>query len=347
MSTLEIIAREVGVSSRTVSNVLNGKNKENWDSTARRATKIREVAERVGYQPNVMARAVATGKSRVIGLVIYEELISQAGEIENGVLKEVSTQGYTTKLIYLRRDPQPECLARFARECCEARLEGVVALCVDEPDMPRIQNEMRAAGCPLVFVGNIPPADSLGVYSDIPFSLQLGFEHLAELGHRRIGFLCGPREGSLTQIQMQALPDIARDLGLPYSPARVQPSDWSNAKIIEEAAHRLLDLPEPPTAIFAVSCVQALVTLAVARRRGLRLPDELSVLCYGQMPLLAYTDPPLTTIVQPTSQIGHLAVQCLIAHLETATTDEPCQPLLVKDGIYLAARGSTAPPKNS
>ncbi|BCM88619.1 HTH-type transcriptional repressor CytR [Abditibacteriota bacterium] len=346
MSTLEMIAREVGVSAQTVSNVLNGKNKETWGSTARRAAKIREVAQRVGYQPNVMARAVATGKSRVIGLVMYPHQLNYSNEIENGILKEASLQGYTTKLMHLSHNATATQIAELAEQCVAAKLEGIVALVIEEKDMLRLQRQMGLVGCPLVFVGGIPPQNSLGVYSDVPLSVRLGVEHLVALEHRRIGLLCGPA-GSLTQLHLEAFHAVMNEFGLPSSEANVALSHWSDADVIAAAANRLLDAPEPSTAIFAVSDVQALVTFATARRRGLRLPEDLSVLCYGEVPLLAYTDPPLTTIIQPSSRIGHLAIQSLIAHIQSDEPDAPLRPLLVKEDISLVARGSTTPPATS
>jgi LacI family transcriptional regulator len=165
-------------------------------------------------------------------------------------------------------------------------------------------------------------------------------EHLLQLGHRRIGAITGPRAWLASTERLNGYHGALGSAGVSPDPALVAESDFRTGPVTEAAAGAMLDLPDPPTAIFAFNDNAAVSVVHVARARGLRIPEDLSVVGFDDSEQAAIVTPPLTTVRQPLAELGRMAVSLLLRVLENQRHDA----LRIELATKLVVRDSTAPP---
>jgi LacI family transcriptional regulator len=166
-------------------------------------------------------------------------------------------------------------------------------------------------------------------------------EHLLSLGHRRIGAITGPREWIACTERLNGYHGALAAAGVMPDPALLVESDFRNGPATAAAAAKLLDLPDPPTAIFAFNDNVAVGVMRTARERGLRLPDDLSVVGFDDSEQAEIVWPALTTVRQPLAEMGRIAVSLLLRLLENQRVDA----LRIQLATKLVVRESTAPPR--
>jgi LacI family repressor for deo operon, udp, cdd, tsx, nupC, and nupG len=149
----------------------------------------------------------------------------------------------------------------------------------------------------------------------------------------------------ISRSRVQIFLNVLKEMGLPTNPKAVVYSDWRKVRIIENSAQKLLDLTPRPTALLCAADAIAMVTMRLARRQGLVLPEQLSVIGYGNSDFALYSDPALTTVAQPFGDMGRIAVQRLLAQITARRKGTPivgCSDLVPEK---LIVRDSTAPPE--
>jgi LacI family transcriptional regulator len=166
----------------------------------------------------------------------------------------------------------------------------------------------------------------------------LGTEHLLELGHRRIAFVGGRADLESSRLREQGFREAMAAAGVPVDEVLVRAGDYRKEPT-REPVHDLLTLADRPTAVFAANDLSAIATIEVARELGLRVPDDVSVIGFDDIPESAQTEPPLTTVHQPIQQMGAEAIGLLTALLDGDEVPEPH----VRLPTSLVRRGSTAP----
>jgi LacI family transcriptional regulator len=164
-------------------------------------------------------------------------------------------------------------------------------------------------------------------------------EHLLALGHRRIGAITGPQEWIASTDRLNGYRGALAAAGVMPDPALVAESDFRNGPVTEAAAQAMLDLPDPPTAIFAFNDNVAVGVMSAARARGLSIPDDLSVVGFDDSELAEIVVPGLTTVRQPLAEMGRMAVSLLMRLLENQRVDA----LRIELATKLVVRESTAP----
>ena len=180
---------------------------------------------------------------------------------------------------------------------------------------------------PYVVVGRYPQFPELhSVDIDTSFGTRLALKHLINLGHRRIGFICGPLDYTVTQYSIQAYQNILKEEGLSFDKRLVK-----EGKSTENGGYRktleLLNLPKRPTAIFAANSSMSLGVTKAIKEKRLKIPDDMAVVGYDDFPFTSYLSPSLTTIAQPIEQLGKMAVRTLFK-LISGKTNQPIQILL-------------------
>ena len=168
---------------------------------------------------------------------------------------------------------------------------------------------------------------------------RLAVDHLLELGHRRIAMITGRPDLSSAELREQGYREAHAAAGVPVDESLLRLGGYDPEQA-REASRALLELPDPPTAIFAANDISAMVTLQVAAELGISVPAQLSVVGFDNIPESALADPPLTTVQQPMRQLGHDAItmlHALIAGEEIEDTHVTLETTLVR-------RGSSAPP---
>ncbi|MFM9371805.1 LacI family DNA-binding transcriptional regulator [Streptomyces sp. Da 82-17] len=335
--TIKDIARRAGVSESAVSFALNGRPGVSQGTRDR----IHRVAEELGWQPNSAARALSGERAGCVGLVLARPAHTLGVEsfflqLVSGV-QEVLASRKVALLFQVVEDIDAEC-ELHRRWWAEKRVDGV--LVVD----PRAHDPrpalLASLGLPAVVIGAPAAgeeAEALStVWADDSAAMASVLAHLHGLGHRRVVHVAGLPGLAHTERRISSLRTEADRLGL--ADARSVTTDYSDAEGAE-ATRRILDEPEPPTAIIYDNDVMAVAGASVAAERGISVPSELSIVAWDDSALCRVTHPRLTALVRDTSGFGRLAAQELIDRLDGGPVRS-----IQAELPHLEPRESTAPP---
>jgi DNA-binding LacI/PurR family transcriptional regulator len=325
--TISVIAESAGVSIPTVSKVINHRSGVAADTRAR----VEAVIDQYGYR-----RPSPATRSKIMGLVFRELESVWAVEVIRGV-ERVARRHRVRVLVSefgLHDTPVPVWMEDSVadRPAC---VVSVAQLSVEE------REQLRARGIPFVVFD--PTTDLPG---DVPFvgatnwtGGQSATRHLTGLGHRRIAMICGPDHVLFCRARLAGYRSAMEAAGLPSDAGLVVHAALSREDGYQ-AARTLLARDPRPTAIFASNDLQALGVYQAAREAGLRIPDDLSVVGFDDLPIAAWADPPLTTVHQPLTEMAAAATEMALAlgHGDRAPQ------LGVELATTFVARDSTAPP---
>ncbi len=328
--TLDQVAASAGVSRMTASRALN--NQPGVSTPVRE--RIVRIASELGYVPNRAARDLAAGRPRVIGLLCADMQAPFSAAIISGAVRAARAAAYEV-LLYSLLEPHEQ-LREGVAPLLARSTQGVVSLVVHRHDyLP----QLRAAGVQVVTIEN-PEGGGNTITADHYNGARAGLRHLIELGHRRLAYIGSHEEMFSSRDRRRAYEDMLREHGLPRDRQLFVKGDNTQATAFV-AAQRLLALPNPPTAIFANNDTTALGVLEAARMLGVRVPRDLSVLGFDDVPQAAAAHPPLTTVRQPLEQMGRSAVNALLAVLAGIEAVAP----VITFPTELVVRGSTAAPR--
>ena len=333
------LARELGISTATVSRALNGSALVRPDL----AERIREHAQTRGYVANRLARALSANTSRAfVGFVIpyvdtpaYSAVAAECARLfsEHGAGGPDGTQMILT---ITENDPERE--LRQLRELLASRVAGLVI----SPSTGVLDDTKRLlAGVPVVELHRACGIAAPGVFTDDEQAIAESVLHLAALGHRRIGYLGTPVALSNGAARLRGVRRGARLAGLDPDglPSCLIEPTLDNG---QRGALDLLNRPEPPTALLVAGGALSIGAARAVRASGRRLPDDLSLVVYGDPSWFALSDPPLTTVAVPYPELARRAARLLLDRLDDPPGAAPSPPELIKPELVLA--GSTGPP---
>jgi LacI family transcriptional regulator len=308
--TIADVATEAGVSVATVSKVINGR----YGVAAATSARVKEVIEQLGYESSLVARSLRSHRTNVIGILV-NDFEAFSTELLKGAALAVHGTGYEM-VVYSGSGRSQDDVGwerRYLSRLAGTLTDGIILVTPTVVDV--------AHGLPLVAVD--PHTGSSGiptVISDNFAGAVAATDHLVGLGHRRIGFLGGRPDLESARQREQGFRHAMTAAGIDVDPELVAVGGYT-LETAEEPAHKLLGMDDPPTAVFAANDLSAIETIEIAQSRGLRVPDDLSVVGFDNVPESALTDPPLTTIDQSIQQMGFEAVRLLLTMVE-----EPEQP---------------------
>ncbi|CAN5400305.1 LacI family DNA-binding transcriptional regulator [soil metagenome] len=328
--TLARIADDSGVSLSTISKVLNGRP----DVSAATRSRIESMLEDHGYLRR------GTGKSsptRLIELVFHELESAWSMEIIRGVEDIATEHGLSVVLTQSgsRHSPDPEWVEGVLRR----RPVGVVLVFSDLP--PEYRAMLRSRVIPFVIIdpAGDPSPDVPSVGSANWSGGLMATRHLIELGHRRIAAITGPEDMMWSHARIDGFRSAMTAASLPIRAEWIRFGDFHTAGGLEHG-HDLLAGDERPTAIFAGSDLQALGVLEAVRALGMRVPDDLSVVGYDDIPLAKWVSPRLTTIRQPLKRMAEEATKLVLQMAEGPLDNVPRMDLATS----LVVRESTSAP---
>lgn len=331
--TIVDVARESGVSYSTVSRVLSGF--EHVSDDARE--KVLAAADRLGYVVNVQARSLAGGRSKVVGVLVPALDNGYILEVARGIDEELNKEGYSLMLYTTHQHAGKE--TQFVNTVANGLCDGLLLVVPIVPDHYLAALQQRKF--PYILVDQYDATHkSNTVYATNWQGAYDATTHLISLGHRRIGIITGRMDLASGVERLEgykaALNDhhIPLDDGLMYSGDFFQPTGYTGG-------HHLLGLPTPPTAIFASNDLMAFGVLQAAGERGVRVPDDLSVIGFDDIPHSVMVHPRLTTIHQPLDQMGRVSVRMLLDLIEQP--DKPPRNLTLATRLIL--RESTSAPR--
>src|SRR3546814_258649 len=307
---IEDVAAAAGVSMKTVSRVLN--NEPNVREETRE--RVLEAVARLQYRPNASARSLAGQRSYVIALVYDNPSRNYLMEIQAGVLDACHAHRYNMVLAPVGSGR--ESVASDIRGVFAHHAPDGVVLIPPLTDDPVVLDYLRDNGVPFACVSPHSTAHRIGVTMDEHAAVRDLMAHLIALGHRRIGHIQGHRAHGAQEWRHAGYRQALQHAGIDYDPDLVVEGEF----VFESGVHganRLLDLPDPPTAIFAANDDTAAGVIRVAGERGLSVPRELSVCGFDDTPIARHIFPALTTVRQPTTDMGELATRQLLEHIRT------------------------------
>jgi LacI family transcriptional regulator len=332
--TIVDVAREAGVSYSTVSRVVN--NNQHVRSETRE--RVINAMMRLGYVVNQQARSLRGGRSQVIGLLVPTIGNSYIGEIIRGIDAELSANQYDLMLYTTHRRKTKE--SAYVATITRGMADGLLLLL--PTNIEAYSTTLRQQQFPHVLIDHEGIDDnSVAIRSTNWQGAYDATCYLLNLGHRRIALITGIMELSCSVDRLAGYEAAYRDHGLEPDPALIYEGDFFRPNGYEGASY-FLDLPEPPTAIFASNDISAFGVIEAIRNRGLQIPDDVSVIGFDNIPEASHVHPGLTTVRQPLEHMGRLAVKMLFKRLE----DPDLAGERVELATELIVRETCAPPPN-
>jgi DNA-binding LacI/PurR family transcriptional regulator len=320
-ATIKDVAAEAGVSYQTVSRVINDQS----GVTPQTRSRVEQAIEALGYRPNLAARSLPRHRSNIIGLIIpYNadylfrdpHLLAQI----SGIDAEANAHGYNVLLSTAgNAGTGLEAYERFVRNQVA---DG--ALVIETASLTPGAALLGRHNYPWVALGYIedPTGQAFAVHADDHDGAAKVTRHLLERGHRRIGIINGPSTGAVSAMaqRLSGHTKTLAEAGLAFDPALMVYGDYTRPSG-QAATEHLLSLAEPPTAIFAFNDRMAMGAVWALAAAGLRVPEDVAVVGFDDIPTTSDFTPPLTTVRQPSKQIGQVAARLLFKLIDGEPVD--------------------------
>jgi len=328
--TLKAVAQHLGLTPGTVSAVLN-------DSPSARSipqetkNRIRAAAKELNYRPNFFARTLRNKRTYTIGVITEEIGDSYSSPIISGIEQYLRKRDYFFLTVVHRHDPA--LLSRYAQLLSERGVEGIITVDTTVQEAPMLPTVAIAGHRRLKGVTNI--------LLDHERAAVMALNHLRELRHERVAFMKGNPISSDAKDRWDAICRVAAQIGLQIDPdLTVQiDADDPTPMLGYPFTKQLLSRQKPFTAIFAYNDISAIGAIRALEEQGLRVPQDVSVLGFDDIPGAAFHKPSLTTVRQPLNRMGEVAAQTLLDRIEGKKeypSEIPIEPELI-------VRESTAP----
>ncbi|WP_086580707.1 DNA-binding transcriptional regulator CytR [Serratia marcescens] len=333
MATMKDVAEMAGVSTATVSRALM--NPEKVSTPTRQ--KVEQAVLAVGYSPHALSRNIKRNESRTILVIVPDICDPFFADVIQGIEQTAAQQGYLVLIGDCAQQNQQE--RTFVNLIITKQIDGMLLLGSNLP-FDASKEEQRNLP-PMVMANEFAPELELPtVHID---NLTAAFEavhYLHQLGHRQIACVAGPEQMPLSHYRLQGYVQALRRNGITVESSYITRGDFTY-EAGAQALTALMAQPKPPTAVFCHSDVMAIGVLSEAKKMGLRVPQDLSIVGFDDLKLAQYCDPPLTTVAQPRFQIGQQAMLLLLEQLNGQTVASGSRLL----DSELIIRGSTAAPK--
>jgi LacI family transcriptional regulator len=333
--TLADVARSAGVHPSTASRALNARTRGSV-SPATVAAVLRS-ARRLGYQPNSVARGLKLRRTFTIGMLVPDLTNPLFPPIVRGIEDRLRDSGFIMVLANTDNDADKE--RSLVAAMTARRVDGLI-LATARREYPLLQR-VTAAGIPTVLVNRTTDAATVpAVLSDDHCGIGQAVRHLSALGHTRIAHVGGTQEVSTGVARYQSFVSWMREEGLEPDPERIVFARWFREDLGAEAFRELFARGSGFTAVVCANDLIALGGYTVLRERGLRCPEDISIVGYNDTPLNDKFSPPLTSVRIPHYRIGYRAADLLLELID----DAEATPVDVRLKPELVVRGSTAPP---
>lgn len=340
--TIKHVAIDAGVSMQTVSRVVN----KEPNVRRKMIERVQQSIDKLGYVPSIAAQRLAGSRSYLILALNDRERTIEGWRAREGSdwvdqmllggMLTCAQHGY--RLIVELIDTHSDHIERELFAAIVALQPDGVILTPPHSENPLIINLLVAHGISFARIGSLRPGPGFALTLDDERAARLATDHLIGLGHRRIGFIAGPPDYAVSGWRVDGWRAAMDAAGLPTD-GLLASGDFTYASG-KAAASQLLDRSPAATAIVASNDQMALATLEVGRDRGLAVPRDLSLISFDDTPIVRFTHPPLTAVVQRIADVTSRAVELIIA--ARAGKDVAAEPVVVP--AELAIRGSTAAP---
>lgn len=323
MPTIRDVAKLAGVSTATVSHVLN--NSRTVLPETRR--QVLNAIERLNYRPSAIARSLTTKITRSVAVMVADITNPFFAAIVRGIEDRIEPHGYN--MIVCNTDEQPDREARYLELLLARGIDGLIVAPTGEPQP--LLREFALTHIPLVFIDRQPPEPYGPLVAVDNFSVgRTATEHLLRLGHARIAILARRPMLSTVMGRLGGYRQAFADHHLPVDESLICITEHHLDAVLV-AARRLLAMPDRPTAIIATNQIMTLGLLQAMQEQHLSYPDDISLVCFDDNPWVALFTPPLTAIRQPVAQLCDAAVDTLRRGMgsKSANSSAPFAPDVV------------------
>ncbi|MDU2941160.1 MAG: ribose operon transcriptional repressor RbsR [Enterobacteriaceae bacterium] len=330
MATMKDVARLAGVSTSTVSHVIN---KDRFVSEAI-TDKVAAAIKTLNYAPSALARSLKLNQTRTIGMLITASTNPFYSELVRGVERSCFERGYSLVLCNTEGDEQR--MNQNLETLMQKRVDGLLLLCT-ETHQPSQEIMQRYPSVPTVMMDWAPfDGDSDLIQDNSLLGGDLATQHLIDRGYTRIGCLTGPLDKTPARLRLEGYRKAMHRAGLAI------PDGYEITGNFEfgggfAAMQQLLAHPVPPEAVFAGNDAMAVGAYQALYQAGKRIPEDMGIVGYDDIELARYMTPPLTTVHQPKDELGELAIDVLIHRM--AQPDQQQQRVQLTP--ELVVRGST------
>lgn len=308
VATIKSVAVEAGVSTATVSRVLTGANAVGKKVRDR----VLKAVAKLDYHPNRLARGLRAGQRKVVGVIIPDLQNPFLTGVVHGIESVLYEEGYT--LVLGHSDGFAE---REQAHISVLRGEGAAGLILIPDNGPGADYSSLASwGIPVVAVDRIPKGIKIDLVSTHHREgAKEAVTHLISHGYKEIALINGPAGFSVTQERLAGYQEALRTAGIPLRESYTVHSDFRQAGG-EKAMKHLLDLAKPPKAVLVGNNLMALGALQAIHERGVRIPDEIAIIGFDDMPWASSLRPALSVVAQPIAELGRIAAQMLLERLK-------------------------------
>jgi LacI family transcriptional regulator len=332
MSTIRDVAERAGVSTTTVSHVINGTRKVEPATAAR----VEAAIDELSYRPNALARSMRRGRTHTVGVVIPDIANPFFGDLARSFEDHMYEAGYSAIICNSDGDGAKE--ARYLEVLLSKQVDGLLLVAASQP--PEGLLGLAQRGMPTIVVDRELDDPSVSqVLVANRHGGHLAAQHLLELGHRDIGVIAGPGGLGTSARRLEGFQAALDEAGLELPPRRVVRGDFRAASG-RAAMDGWLHVGQPPTAVFAENDLMAIGALSAAHAAGVDVPGQISVVGFDGIAFGADVTPPLTTVSQSIEDMAAAAIELLFERLR----DKHARPRLVELPVALAVRGSSGPP---
>jgi LacI family transcriptional regulator len=343
MKTMRDVAERAGVSATTVSLVLNGRQPSGGPISAETQQRVQDAARELGYRRNALVQAVVSGRNRALGFLAVGIGHEFTARMLASAIDEAASAGYSMQVLRLRDTTLDR---QVIERCFEMRLAGLITVDMNADALEYLRAEMQPHSVPIAFLDTSYHREwGIHIVTDDEMGCRLAIEHLRKLGHSRIGYIGGSVGRGMFDVRERAFRQCMEKAGLSV-PEEFISLDHGKRRDSALVVEAMLSLPQRPTALLCASDEMAVGIQQVARRLGLRLPEQLSLVGFANLSVAAAVYPALTTVAQPMEEMGRHATRLLLREIQredqtSSVWDHPTEDVLP---TRLILRESTAPP---
>lgn len=310
-TTLEDIARKLGVSRVTVSKALRG----HPDISSETTKKVRKIATELGYTPNIMARSLSSRRSHMIGLVVPKIVHHFFSSVIEAVYDTAFNNNYETILTVSQENADRE--LKHLQTLVAMRVDGIImSISQETQDLKRFQ-WIKKTGIPLVFVDRKPSHMISGFSSVMTDDHQGAFqaaEHAIKIGYRKLGFIGGHPAINIGMDRLKGFEDALNEYRISINRDWIVPGGYGKEDGYA-GLKKLVTQRSLPEFILAATYPVALGMYEAAKDLGIRIPDDLDLICFGDSDVGRFLSPAISAVRQPTRELGTKAVQTLIENI--------------------------------
>jgi DNA-binding LacI/PurR family transcriptional regulator len=335
--TIKDVARAAGVSTQTVSRVLN----ERPDVSSETRLRVQQVIAEMGYSPNVIARNLSRGRTNTLGVIGYGLIYFGSSGVITGIESKANELGYSLTLSLIDR-VEPSRVDRVIYDFLSRRVEGMIwAVPGNITVADWLTEKFSDVHIPVMYINMGHNGSDFIAALDNRLGGRLATEHLLQVGYQRVGIITGPHHWWEARERLLGWQETVEAAGYSDIDRLIVEGDW-NAPSGDVGLHSLLDQSPEIDAVFVSNDQMALGALQAARRLGLKVPEDLGIVGFDDIPEAAYFYPSLTTVRQNTQKLGALAVQQIHTLIQADQRKETLEPEIVWVKPRLIVRKSSA-----